>query len=634
MNWQGLPVEIQTIIFQHLKPSQVQLNQCQLTCKGWFVTAQRELYTNVHVKRSKLDTFAQSVSNESVSHRNYVNTIHLDGFVKSEQSDHETANLLKIAKYCPNAERVMMISPKSAALLRKSLNQVGFAGLWNRIKELPPDHIEVLDQYPSYCQIVPLFTKSLETIRFAMNAHHRNRSTDIVKKLTVQKLDNIAHYLQHFHHIKKVTILLDRPLINLQFMDDFFNKVPATVNDIRFESVTDGGSSLGEDRNMDMILPIKKSDHLKSFQATLPTLNGNTVEYVLAKFPQLSSLTLIRAVRSFSYNTRPIDMPKTVLNQIMELNVFELKNLALTDHSVVFDTLIKERNTVKELTLTRYIDISLVQVKFYLDIEKYIKNGVTVTSISAKSNQANREVLPQNIEMFWEMELLEKYGAFLETLTIRNLTNGKNWNETCMVNSLTQKCPYLKTLVFVGLDLYHMAEVMKLRGRLPCVQNFSVETLVLNNQLIPESISNHLSRQYPSLSKVIMVIKTNGLLSKFPVRDGLEFDRYLNRKKETWIIMPHSRLDSVHLKYEVELEVHQNRLLFIRLDVNDRIRYFYCLERFTPKVNTLFNECTKKVLGDCLSKTWYRKVAYCSIKCMSLKQLVIESNSYQRSYNF
>ena len=111
------------------------------------------------------------------------------------------------------------------------------------------------------------------------------------------------------------------------------------------------------------------------------------------------------------------------------------------------------------------------------------------------------------------------------------------------------------------------------------------------------------------------------------VMAGLEFDHYLYRGKETWIIMPHSRLASVHLKYEVELEVHQNRLLFIRLDVNDKVRYFYCLERFTPGVNTLFNECTKKVLGDYLIKGLYRKVAYCSIKCMSLKQLVIESDN-------
>ena len=530
MDWQGLPVEIQTIIFQHLKQSQVQLNECQLTCKGWFVTAQRELYTNVHVKRPKLDTFAQSVSNESVSHGNYVNTIHLHWFVKSEQSDHETANLLKIAKYCPNVERVM-ISPKSAALLRKTWNQVGIAELWNRIKELPPDHIKSLDQNSLYGQIVPLFTNSLETIRFALNAHHRDRSVDAVKNLTVEKLDFIARYLQHFHQIKKVTILLDSPDINLQFMDDFFNKVPATVNDIRFESVTVSNYSLGEDRNMDMILPIKKSDHLKSLQATLPTLNGNTVEYVLAKFPQLSSLTLIRAAPS--YNARSIDMPKTVLNQIMELNVFELKNLALTDHSVVFDTLIRETNTVKELTLTRYIDYFLV----YLDIRKYIKNGVTVTSISARGNRANREVFLQNNEIFWEMKLLQKYGAFLETLTIRNLTNGKNWNETCMVNGLTQKCPYLKTLVFVGVDLYNMAEAMKSES-LPCVQNLSVETLVLNNQdVIPESISNHLSRQFPSLSKVVMIIETIKTVIDLPLPGLLKIDGYLYREKETWIDM-------------------------------------------------------------------------------------------------
>ena len=75
MYWQRLPVEIQLIIFQHLNQSQVQLNQCQLTCTGWRATAHRELNSNVNVKRSKLDVFAQSIFDESASHGNFVNTI-------------------------------------------------------------------------------------------------------------------------------------------------------------------------------------------------------------------------------------------------------------------------------------------------------------------------------------------------------------------------------------------------------------------------------------------------------------------------------------------------------------------------------------------------------------------------------
>ena len=632
MSWQFLPVEIQTIIFQHLKQSQVQLNQCQLTCRGWFATAQKELYTNVYLKRSKLDVFAQSVSNEPASHGNYVNTIHFYELGKKLAMGHETASLLKVAKYCPNTKRAVMMSPYGTLLFRNAFNQIGIAGLWNLIKELPQKHLD-MGHYSSYIKFQPLFTKSLENIHFSLYEDIIRNSQATANNLIAQKLNSIADYLQKFQHIKKVSFHLIEPVINLQFMDEFFDKVPATVNSIEFGSSIDADHSLENDQNIDSMVPIKKNDHLKSFQTTLPILNANTIEYALTKFPRLSSLILIRAYREYTGSALLFDMSETLLNQIMELDTFGLYNLTLRDHTVVFDTLIKEGDTVKELTLTRYPRYSISE--FYLDIKKYWKNGANVVSISAKSNQSNRGGLPQNIEMFREMELLEKYGASLKKLTICNLVYHRNWNCPCsMVNSLIQKCPHLKTLVFAGPDINNMNEVIKSRGELPSIQNLSVETLVVNQQFIPTAISNHLSRQFPSLSKVVMIIETNGPGFMLSVRNGLEFDRYLNRKKATWIDMPHSRLDSVHLKYEVELEVHQNRLLFIRLDVNDRVRYFYCLQRFTPRVKTLFNECTEKVLGDCLSKTWYRKVAYCSIKCMSLKQLAIESNSYQRSYYF
>ena len=437
MSWQDLPVEIQIIIFQHLKQCQVQLSQCQLTCKGWFVTAQRELYTNVHVKRSKLDTFAQSVSNESALYRNYVNTIQLDDsdkgeqkneIVKGEQRKHKATSLFKIAQYCPNTERFIMKPLDRTPPFRRALKQIGIAGLGNRIKELPNDEIELLDQYPPYTQIVPLFAKSLETIYFSMCEYDRRKTQATLKKLTIQKFDSIADYLQHFQRLKKVSIYLgNRPIINLQSMDEFFDQVPATVTFIKFESAKDTDCSLEEDKSMQNILPIKKNDYLKSFQATLPILNANTLEYALAKFPQLSKLKLTRAHRHNTGNALLFDMPKTLLNQIMELDKFELNNLTIRNYTVIFDTPIKEGNTAKELTLTRYLRNSRTEVKFYLDIEKYWKNGASVVSILAKSNQSNREALPQNIQMFWEMELLEKYGAFLKKLTICNLAYDRNW---------------------------------------------------------------------------------------------------------------------------------------------------------------------------------------------------------------
>ena len=89
-----------------------------------------------------------------------------------------------------------------------------------------------------------------------------------------------------------------------------------------------------------------------------------------------------------------------------------------------------------------------------------------------------------------------------------------------MVNSLIQNCPHLKTLVFTGHDLNIMDEVIKLRGELPCIPNLSVETLVVNQQFIPTAISNHLSRQFPSLSKVVMIIETNGPGFMLSVRNG------------------------------------------------------------------------------------------------------------------
>ena len=636
MHWQKLPVEIQLIIFQYLNQSQVQLNQCQLTCRGWRATAHRELYSNVNVKRSKLDVFAQSVSDESASHGDYVNTIRFYEFGREELKDNDAAYLSMISKYCPNVERVM-VDPTEVVLFRDALNQIGLAGLWKRIKELPQDHIELLDECPAYSQIVPLFTKSLEIIDFCMTVYDKSKSLSTTKRLIPQRFDFMADYLHYFQHITKVSVRLDRSHINLQLLNDFFDHVPPTVKSFKISCIINSDYSLEEEKEISTMSPLKPSNHLTSLQATLPILNADTIGYALDKFPRISSLILVRAERRFARNIRLSDIPKTLLNQIMEVDTFELKNLNLSNYMPIFDTLLKEGTAVKELTLSRYSGEFQGQFMFQVDIKKYMKDGAIVTSICARSNQSryqiNRVSPHKSIEMFHEIKLLEEYGAYLKKLIIHNLiTYGYELNELCMLNSLAGKCPNLKTLVFTGLDLECLDSTTKTREELPLGKNCSVKTLVLRQQRISESSIKMLSQQLPSLSKLVMMVETNQ--PRYLLRDSYEFDQYLTRKKEIWIDMPYSQLDSIHLQYKMDLEVHQNRLFFIRLQEDNKIRFFYCLEKFTPRTKTLFNECTKKVLGDCLSKAWYRKVAYCSIKCASLKKLIVDSNNYQRSYFF
>ena len=565
-------------------------------------------------------------------HGSYVNTIRFFEFKGEEQKDHEVASLLKIAKYCLNVERVLM-NPEEVAMFCKALHQVGIAGLWNRIRELPQNLIELV-QNPTFTQIVPLFAKSLETADLKITLNHMSTT----RKLIEQKLDCIGDYLRHFHYITKASILLNKPRINVQLMDAFFDKIPVTIKSFKIDALGEMGHIVEEDQNILAVLPIEKNNHLESLQATLPILNANTIEYVLEKFPLLSSLTLIRSKRSAD-NARFFDISRTLLNRIMEVNTFELKNLNPTTYSLLFDILMRERNAVKELVLTNYsASFQRDEFNFILDIKKYTKDGAKNISIVTKSNQLshslNREL--SSIEMFCEMELLEEYGAFLETLVIYNLTRGKHWNEFCMVSNLAQKCPHLKTLIFAGEDLIGIDRKMKARKSravFPCIPNHSVKILLINQQHNISSISTHLSRQFPNLYELIIAVRKKAPEPNLCLLDAYDSYRHKYCQKDVWIEMPYSQLNCVHLQYKMELKAYRNHLMYIRLQTDSKIRFFYCLDKFTPGTETLFIECTQIQFSDLLFKTWSHKIAYCSIKCKSLKKLLIESDSYQRIYS-
>ena len=205
-----------------------------------------------------------------------------------------------------------------------------------------------------------------------------------------------------------------------------------------------------------------------------------------------------------------------------------------------------------------------------------------------------------------------------------------------MFKDLIQKCSSLKTLVFAGKDLSYLGDTPHgVRVKPPFYQNFSVKTLVLPQDDVRVRIPYQISWLFPSLRKVLMIVKTNQNTGRnCSAQHSHDSSRLCNLEKNVPVLKDHSRLDCVHLRYEMELEVHKNYLMFFRVQTNNKIQFFYCLENLTTSHKTLFNQCTRKQHEGFLRDLSYRDVAFCSFECSSLKTLVIESDSHRRSHTF
>jgi hypothetical protein len=296
-SWNKLPMEIIAKIADEIE-SPESIIQFKLTCKDYASLGQHGLYTNTKLlTKFNLEAFTKKITAHPslglLVERLHISNKAFEGFSdKAKRLDCFTV----LIEYCVNVRQILTTSPfdrETRQLLIKALQE----GKWGQLHLIEPPYGDGRSIY--YEQAVWII---------------RNRST---KLQVCQLLPGIAAWPEHdrSHHLIPENILafltvqyftlIKRqgymPVIQLdEYVDNCVSLKKVTIKCLHSDPDPTEDLVLKECRMLSYISTVKQQPAIKQLHATIPLFRGNSLKYIMHKFPKIQELTLIKSQGNMS----------------------------------------------------------------------------------------------------------------------------------------------------------------------------------------------------------------------------------------------------------------------------------------------------------------------------------------------
>lgn len=439
-----LPTEILFHVFQYLDGSSQSLMDCQHVCKDWQYPARVLFYKEIKfVNETQLVCFYRSMQlDRSLGH--FVKCIDLSAFMINLRFDQlKHANLVQLAKACPNLERLEASpSPHQAFwIVCYYLCQT----YWTRLKSLPKTD----RHYPEYLRTA-LACSQLERLELVPQyfESHGRHWTEFAMRVcgTWKKVDRLRCILYSYRE----------PMESMDALLDQFQGLKKL--NLKYEGVHRFGQLLvTAELDLKRVVPMESMDRLKVKKGHL---NSNTIRYLLHKFPKLEKLKLVLGYCHSEYTDEELEMlfeyamgrPEVVieLTSYRDLDLLELFVQRTPSSSGIslcvayqgsrrtsFGTYQSRIKLLKKKKCTNKMEenIAVPQESMQIVIETD-RNPFTDVEFYQKNIQ---DVIGNQLR-FLDIDIQQgEEGPFGEML-----------ESSCCLDDIFLNCPSLKTLVFRG----------------------------------------------------------------------------------------------------------------------------------------------------------------------------------------
>lgn len=300
-SWNSLPSEVLQVIFNHVesisdwKEAKNTFYQCELACKGWARSAQRELYKNVHLSSDKITKFSNAVySNVTTPKLGYLvkNVVFYPDLITtldtigSMDFPYNVGQLIDIIlQHSPNIERIgsstaIAFESKfvwrhllSAETQHKRLKLFTFSDGWD------------IDDRHLYSMLAIKFKHSLTKLRLIPNQllssmHKENNFFVLVNQL--KEFKSLEQLQLDSYHV-------DAPI--LDDLDYLINNCSQKTVKLELQ-----GCNLTSSSNDTRSLIPNRS--IKKLQINDPKLNASSLYYFTNKLKALKTLVLSTLIKT------------------------------------------------------------------------------------------------------------------------------------------------------------------------------------------------------------------------------------------------------------------------------------------------------------------------------------------------
>lgn len=309
-NWKDLPPEVLSRIFNILGYPK-DLNNCQLTCKGWYYPAQFQLYRNVSFKnrdRDAVTRFIQCVNESKLSNPGQlVKHMHLGDLFDEMNYRRYDDYLSHLADICPNVESLDAEQPVSS--FWEDLAYVTITR-WRNLKKVPsPSESGTIVEFAlsmlqirhslSDITVSPVFYESLEGLKFITHLKHFTnlKSLSLIEPTTPGHIDDL---IQDCQKIQKLRISI------IDADEDSYD--------------VDAKYSM----NSQMIRP-----YIKILSIDI-SFDVNSLNYIMDKFTSLDSLT-VNIYHDSDAQFSDTALTKKFLNYVLKVPSFTVRSIGSLD---------------------------------------------------------------------------------------------------------------------------------------------------------------------------------------------------------------------------------------------------------------------------------------------------------------
>jgi hypothetical protein len=562
VQWNNLPIEILDIVFDIIRNrkrthrGRVDLSQCELTCRGWRLPAQRALLYSVHLTDVRLTQnlidFITSTGLGKLTRSLYYNLAQMKNQGKYFQHD----IYLKIfAVYFPFLEQLDTLKQKYAFYSRaiNSQNQ------WKYLKRIaePTRGKDVL----IYVECALTYRRNLTHLllcEYIPDPFFYKDETKIALTTEYNLLDKRLAEFTHLTHLRVFKYSTNNLLVHdLDYVIDSCNSLKSLQFTIRphldttiihIYPPTTGATLIAHHKHM---LSIKQSHHIKDANMKCWMDNDFALYYIMRKFPSLDTFTF----RDGRYNKPDINRNNPtplILGQF--LSFARNSPTHFVDVSVTVNMVADTLYTYWQSSAHRPPQKTTIrQSKFrngsdgYAEIQLMSK-GNTIRLVEVEGlciiYHGNNEFVQAS-----RQEFLKKTGKWIMDLEVEFQCHDDDNDK--LVNSVFTHCTRLDTLILNGV--YYTLDLGSCN-----IKSNSIRHLTITNALTLDKI-------FPQLSSLLPNLKT--LILNYVYRE--------KAPKYRTIDMPYTAFDELHYGAIGSNQCSIERY-YIELSMHDVKKYYLC----------------------------------------------------------